>query len=87
LAQLVKMAAEGLVECISESRGVGRPVQVWKLTAVGNGRFPDAQSIEGRPMALGPRMELLVSGLQAFVCDVCVDLGGIDVAVTEHHLY
>lgn len=42
--QLVKMAAEGLVEGISESRGVGRPVQVWMLTVAGNGRFPDAHA-------------------------------------------
>ena len=42
--QLVKMAAEGLVEGIAESKGVGRPKQVWKLTAAGNGRFPDAHA-------------------------------------------
>jgi predicted ArsR family transcriptional regulator len=42
--QLIKMMAEGMVEGISENRGVGRPVQVWKLTAAGNGRFPDAHA-------------------------------------------
>jgi predicted ArsR family transcriptional regulator len=42
--QLVKLAGEGLVEGSSETRGVGRPVQVWSLTAAGNGRFPDAHA-------------------------------------------
>ena len=32
-------------------------------------------------------MELLVSGFQAIVRDVCVDLSGVDAAVAEHHLY
>jgi predicted ArsR family transcriptional regulator len=42
--QLLKMAGEGLVEGFAENRGVGRPKQVWKLTAAGNGRFPDAHA-------------------------------------------
>jgi len=42
--QLVRMAGEGLVEGFAENRGVGRPKQVWKLTAAGNGRFPDAHA-------------------------------------------
>lgn len=32
-------------------------------------------------------MELFVSGLQAIIRNVCVDLGGIDVAVAKHHLH
>ena len=32
-------------------------------------------------------MELLVSGFQTIVCDVCVDLSGVYVAMAEHHLY
>ncbi|MEI6947411.1 metalloregulator ArsR/SmtB family transcription factor [Paraflavisolibacter sp. H34] len=39
--QLLKLAEEGLVQAASESRGVGRPAQVWRLTEQGNGRFPD----------------------------------------------
>jgi predicted ArsR family transcriptional regulator len=39
--QLVKLAAEGLVEATSEPRGVGRPHRVWTLTEKGNARFPD----------------------------------------------
>ena len=41
---LTKMAADGLVVAASEARGVGRPTQVWSLTAEGNARFPDAHA-------------------------------------------
>jgi predicted ArsR family transcriptional regulator len=39
--QLVRLAADGLVEPISEVRGVGRPVQSWKLSPRGQARFPN----------------------------------------------
>jgi len=42
--QFVKLAKEGLVEAIAETRGVGRPVQLWHLTATGNARFPDTHA-------------------------------------------
>src|SRR5215510_12821323 len=42
--QLVRLAAEGLVVATAEPRGVGRPAQVWSLTAAGNARFPDAHA-------------------------------------------
>jgi predicted ArsR family transcriptional regulator len=42
--QLVKLAASGLVQATSEVRGVGRPTQVWQLTAQGHARFPDTHS-------------------------------------------
>jgi predicted ArsR family transcriptional regulator len=42
--QMMKLTGEGLVEGSTEVRGVGRPKQVWKLTAAGHGRFPDAHS-------------------------------------------
>jgi predicted ArsR family transcriptional regulator len=42
--QLAKLGAEGLVEATAEPRGVGRPAQVWCLTAKGNARFPDAHA-------------------------------------------
>ena len=32
-------------------------------------------------------MELFVGGFQAIICDVCINLCGVDVAVTEHHLH
>jgi predicted ArsR family transcriptional regulator len=42
--QLLKLAAEGLVEATPEPRGVGRPTQVWALTEAGNARFPDTHA-------------------------------------------
>ncbi len=42
--QLIKLAAEGLVETQSVAKGVGRPSQFWRLTAQGHGRFPDAHA-------------------------------------------
>jgi len=42
--QLVKLGEEGLVEAESEARGVGRPLQRWRLTASGNARFPDTHA-------------------------------------------
>jgi predicted ArsR family transcriptional regulator len=42
--QLVRLAADGLVVATAEPRGVGRPAQVWGLTAAGNARFPDAHA-------------------------------------------
>ena len=42
--QLMKLAADELVEASSEARGVGRPTQLWRLTAAGNARFPDAHA-------------------------------------------
>jgi predicted ArsR family transcriptional regulator len=42
--QLVRLTADGLVSAESESRGVGRPAQVWSLTERGHARFPDAHA-------------------------------------------
>jgi predicted ArsR family transcriptional regulator len=42
--QLVKLAADGLVEPTATPGGVGRPAQVWCLTEKGNARFPDAHA-------------------------------------------
>ncbi|WP_448954793.1 helix-turn-helix transcriptional regulator [Labrys neptuniae] len=42
--QLLKLAAEGLVETQAVAKGVGRPSQFWRLTAQGHGRFPDAHA-------------------------------------------
>jgi predicted ArsR family transcriptional regulator len=39
--QLLKLANEGLVQATTESKGRGRPQQIWALTAAGNARFPD----------------------------------------------
>jgi predicted ArsR family transcriptional regulator len=42
--QLVRLATDGFVSAAAEARGVGRPVQVWSLTAAGNARFPDGHA-------------------------------------------
>lgn len=42
--QLVRLSDDGLVECWSQSRGVGRPAQFWRLTAKGQSRFPDTHA-------------------------------------------
>ncbi|NSL87056.1 helix-turn-helix transcriptional regulator [Chitinophaga solisilvae] len=42
--QLLKLAEEGLLQSESISRGVGRPVQIWSLTPLGNARFPDTHT-------------------------------------------
>ncbi|HHQ6611763.1 helix-turn-helix transcriptional regulator [Morganella morganii] len=42
--QFTKLARDGMVEAHSECRGVGRPVQRWHLTALGNKRFPDSHA-------------------------------------------
>jgi predicted ArsR family transcriptional regulator len=42
--QLVRLAEQGLVEATSEPRGVGRPTQLWSLTAEGQRRFPDTHA-------------------------------------------
>jgi predicted ArsR family transcriptional regulator len=42
--QLLRLSDEGLVEARSEVRGVGRPAQVYHLTAAAQKRFPDAHA-------------------------------------------
>lgn len=42
--QLLKLAADGLAEATAEIRGVGRPVQLWRLTDDGHARFPDGHA-------------------------------------------
>lgn len=65
--QLVKLAAEGLVEQRSSAQGRGRPVQLWRLTREGNQRFPDTHAeltvklLETIRSTLGaPAMDLLI---------------------------
>jgi predicted ArsR family transcriptional regulator len=42
--QLVKLASEDFVEASMENRGVGRPKQIWNLTAAGHERFPNTHA-------------------------------------------
>jgi predicted ArsR family transcriptional regulator len=41
---LLKLANDGLVQSASESKGRGRPQQIWSLTALGHARFPDTHA-------------------------------------------
>jgi predicted ArsR family transcriptional regulator len=43
--QLTRLAEEGLVHASSESKGVGRPTQIWSLTPKGNQHFPDNHAV------------------------------------------
>src|SRR4051812_38457895 len=65
--QLVKLAAEGLVESTAEPRGVGRPAQVWCLTARGNARFPDAHAELTAQLLRAVRSELGEAALDRLI--------------------
>lgn len=42
--QLVKLVRQGMIEAERISAGVGRPKQIWTLTAAGHARFPDGHA-------------------------------------------
>ncbi|RYG71014.1 transcriptional regulator [bacterium] len=42
--QLVKLSKDGVIESVSQTRGVGRPSLFWQLTPKGHARFPDAHA-------------------------------------------
>jgi len=42
--QLIRLSEEGLVEAIGEAKGVGRPIQYWRLTPKAQTRFPDTHA-------------------------------------------
>lgn len=42
--QLLKLAEKGLVKATTESKGRGRPQQIWSLTQSGHDRFPDTHA-------------------------------------------
>lgn len=56
---LAQLDREGLVEAMpEESRGRGRPVRRWKLTALGHQRFPDAHAQVTRDIIVTVRDQL-----------------------------
>jgi predicted ArsR family transcriptional regulator len=66
--QLTKLAEEGLIQANSESKGVGRPTQIWSLTSKGDRHFPDnhamlsEQLIESMQEVLSPeQMDAVIS--------------------------
>ncbi|RQS16004.1 transcriptional regulator [Burkholderia sp. Bp9002] len=42
--QIAKLVEQGLVEGVVSRAGVGRPKQLWQLTAAGHARFPDTHA-------------------------------------------
>lgn len=42
--QLVRLAEDGIVESWAQPKGVGRPSQFWRLTDLGQSRFPDTHA-------------------------------------------
>ena len=71
--QLVRLASDGLVTATSEARGVGRPAQVWNLTAAGNARFPD-----GHAELTAQLLESIRTQLGEEVLDRLIDLKGAE---------
>lgn len=65
--QLLKLATNGLVEASAEARGVGRPVQLWRLTDSGHARFPDAHAELTLQLIQSVRSELGESSLERLV--------------------
>jgi predicted ArsR family transcriptional regulator len=87
--QLLKMAADGLVTARSESHGVGRPAQVWSLTAAGNARFPDRHSELTVQLIRTVRTELGQAALDGLIdsrsqearsCYIAAMAGSVDLA-------
>lgn len=64
---LLRLADEGLVLAASEIRGVGRPVQVWTLTAEAQKRFPDTHAELAAGMIESVRALFGASGLEALI--------------------
>lgn len=64
---LERLAAEGLVEHVSEARGRGRPRQVWSLTGKAQARFPDSHAHLTVEMIEAVRAEFGDAGLERLV--------------------
>ena len=64
---LLRLAEEGLVLATAEIRGVGRPVQVWKLTAEAQKRFPDTHAELAAGMIESVRALFGTKGLEALI--------------------
>lgn len=65
--QLERLAGERLVEGRDERQGVGRPRRVWSLTALGEGRFPDAHAQLTLELIAATREEFGEAGLERLV--------------------
>ncbi len=65
--QLEKLAAEGLVEHMTERAGVGRPRQVWSLTGKAQARFPDTHAQMTVELIEAVRLEFGAEGLDRLI--------------------
>lgn len=65
--QLTRLAAEDLVEATAEARGVGRPRQIWRMTAAGDARFPDAHAELAAALIRSVRTELGEDALERLI--------------------
>src|SRR5688500_18450210 len=65
--QMERLAAEGLVEHVTERAGVGRPRRSWSLTPKGNQRFPDTHAQMTVELIEAVREEFGASGLDRLV--------------------
>lgn len=65
--QLNRLASDGLVSSTAQPRGVGRPVQLWSLTAAGNARFPDGHAELTAQLIRFIRSEFGEAGLQRLI--------------------
>jgi predicted ArsR family transcriptional regulator len=66
-AQLERLAGEGLVQHTTTPDGVGRPRQIWSLTARGHGRFPDTHAQTTVELIEAVRTEFGEAGLARLV--------------------
>lgn len=65
--QLFKLSGAGLAEPAARREGVGRPVQVWSLTALGNAQFPDGHADMAVGLILSIRQELGEAALDRLI--------------------
>lgn len=65
--QMERLAAEALVEHITERAGVGRPRRSWSLTAKGHQRFPDTHAQMTVELIEAVREEFGAAGLDRLV--------------------
>jgi len=65
--QLLRLAEEGLVEPRSLSSGVGRPTQLWRLTAAAQSRFPDTHAALTVQLLAIVRSQLGEAALEAII--------------------
>jgi predicted ArsR family transcriptional regulator len=64
---LERLAAEALVECATAGGGVGRPRQIWSLTRLGHGRFPDTHAQMTVELIAAMRGEFGEAGLDRLI--------------------